>query len=261
MRTPLELSRLRWDTSVPAGERLRRTGARAAQIGLTTLATRARLAQLKGSARDGARERALVLRDVARRILTLHGLELDAEGPLPIGPALLAANHVSWLDPLVVASLVPCIPISKADVSSWPVVGSIARELGVVFVERGNPHSGVKVMQESRVALSHGVSVLNFPEGTTTRGATVLPFRKGLFGLARRAGVPVVPITLAYDPPELAFVGDDAFLPHWLSLAGARRAKVRVHLGMPLASLDYGSAEELAQATRERVKALLEEVA
>ncbi|HTT71392.1 MAG TPA: lysophospholipid acyltransferase family protein [Anaeromyxobacteraceae bacterium] len=259
MANPLELSRVRWEAPVPAGERLRRTGSRVAGLGLTTLATAARLGRLRSSARDGARERALVLRDVARRILELHGLELDAFGPLPLGPALLAANHVSWLDPLVVASLVPCVPISKADVSGWPVVGPMARELGVVFVERGKVKSGLRVLRGTRAALAHGLPVLNFPEGTTTTGRTVLPFKKGLFGLARRIGVPVVPIALAYDPPELAWVGDDAFLPHWLSLAGSRRTRARVRLGSPLEAGAYPTAEALALATRSRVLALLEE--
>jgi lyso-ornithine lipid O-acyltransferase len=258
MANPLELSRVRWETPVPATEWLKRTGTRMAGIGFTTLATAARLGRLRNSARDGARERALVLRDVARRMLTLHGLELDAEGPLPLGPALLTANHVSWLDPLVVASLVPCSPISKADVSAWPVVGSIARELGVVFVERGDPHSGLRVMRVSETALELGLSVLNFPEGTTTRGQTVLPFKKGLFGLAKRVNVPVVPIALAYDPPELAWVGDDAFLPHWLSLAGARRAKARVRFGAPVLPDLYLDASTLAEAVRDEVRRLLE---
>jgi 1-acyl-sn-glycerol-3-phosphate acyltransferase len=107
------------------------------------------------------------------------------------------------------------------------------------------------------VAFGHGLPVLNFPEGTTTRGEAVLPFHKGLFGMARNAGVPVVPIALAYDPPELAWVGDDAFLPHWLKLAGARRARAFVRLGVPIPPGAHGSALELARAARTEVARLL----
>ncbi|OFX22698.1 MAG: hypothetical protein A2V77_10825 [Anaeromyxobacter sp. RBG_16_69_14] len=256
--SPLELVRVQWDVPEPATGRLARTGSRAAGVGLATLTTAIRLKRLRGaSIRDGARERAIVLRDVSRRMLELHGIELDAHGPLPLGPAILAANHVSWLDPLVVASLLPCVPISKADVAGWPVVGTIARELGVVFITRGDTNSGMRVLRQTRVAFGHGLPVLNFAEGTTTRGHTVLPFRKGLFGLARSAGVPIVPIALAYDPPELAWVGNDAFLPHWLQLAGARRARAFVRLGVPILPGAHGSALELARASRAEVVRLL----
>jgi 1-acyl-sn-glycerol-3-phosphate acyltransferase len=197
---------------------------------------------------------------MSRRILDLHGIELDAGGPLPLGAALLAANHVSWLDPLVVASLLPCMPVSKADVSSWPVVGTIARELGVFFVSRGDMLSGMRVLRGTQAAFSHGLPVLNFPEGTTTRGESVLPFRRGLFGIAHSAGVPVVPVAIAYDPPELAWVGDDAFLPHWLSLAGSRRARAVVRLGRPIPATAHPSAHELARAARAEVVRLLGEI-
>lgn len=259
--SPLELVRVSWDPPDGIGERATRVGARVAGLSVTTWAAAGRLRRLRGSSgRDGARERALVLRDVARRALQLHGVELTLHGALPLGAVLLASNHVSWLDPLVVASLLPCVPISKLDVSGWPVVGSLARELGVVFTERGNARSGVRVLRMAEAALANGLAVLNFPEGTTTSGQEVLPFRKGLFGIARAAGVPVVPIALAYDPPELAWVGQDSFLPHWLGLAGSRRARAFVRLGTPIDPGAHADAAELARAARTEVACLLEEL-
>lgn len=198
-----------------------------------------------------------MLRDASRQVLELHGIELDVSGALPLGSALLVTNHLSWLDPLVVASLLPCVPIAKADVSAWPVVGTIARELGVLFIERGDTRSGMRILRGTVAALGHGLSVLNFPEGTTTRGGSVLAFRRGLFGIARSAGVPVVPMALAYDPPGLAWVGRDAFLPHWLRLAGRRAARGFVRIGTPLRASDLGSAAELARAARAEVIRLL----
>jgi lyso-ornithine lipid O-acyltransferase len=258
--SPLHLARALPAAPEPARERLTRAGARVAQLGVVTFATAQRLRRLRGtSVRDVARERALVLRDVSRRALELHGIELDASGPLPLGPAVLAANHVSWLDPLVVASLLPCVPISKLDLARWPVVGGLARELGVVFVARGDARSGLRVLRGAEAALADGLPVLNFPEGTTTPGETVLPFRKGLFGIARSLGLPVVPIAISYDPPELAWVGDDAFLPHWLGLAATPRSRVSVRLGAPISAASHGSALELARTARAEVARLLEE--
>jgi len=244
----------------PTSRRVARAGARLAGLGLTTLETAGRVRALPSAAsQEGARERALVLRDAARRVLDLHGIEVESQGPLPLGPVILAANHVSWLDPLVVASLLPCAPVSKLDVASWPVIGTIARELGVVFVCRSDPASGARALVTAAGTLAHGVSVLNFPEGTTTDGADVLPFRPGMFGVAVRARVPVVPVALAYDPPSLAWVGDATFLPHYLTLATRRAARAIVRLGTPLVPAPGARARELAQAIRSQVVDLLKE--
>lgn len=240
--------------------RAARAGSRVAALGLTTLGTAGRLRRLRGSSsRETTRERALVLRDVARRILELHGVAVDAAGPLPLGPAILAANHVSWLDPIVVASLLPCAPLSKIDVARWPVIGTMARELGVLFVSRGDPRSGARALHAAAEVLSRGVNVLNFPEGTTTRGSDVLPFQSGMLGLAARLGVPVVPVAIRYHPPSLAWVGDAAFLPHYLTLAGRRRTRVGVRFGAPIVP---GSerAVELARTARRAVSGLLVEL-
>lgn len=259
--TPLELRRLRWDVPVGRREGLVRAGTRAAGVGLTAVSAARRLKALGAMGeRDAARERILVLRDAARRALQLHGVELEAGGAMPFGAALLASNHVSWLDPLVVASILPCVPVSKLDVGAWPVVGALARDLGVVFVSRGDPRSGVRALRAAEAALRRGLPVLNFPEGTTTDGLAVLPFRKGLFGVALAAGVAVVPVAIAYDPPELAWVGADRFVPHWLKLASKRRARARVRFGAPLSPADHSCAADLAAAAHRDVSTLLREL-
>ncbi len=260
--TAPELIQARWDEGETARGRVARGSARIARLGLTTLLTAGRLRSLRAMGpHDAARERALVLRDASRRVLDLHGVAIDAQGPIPLGPAVLVANHVSWLDPLVVASLVPCAPISKADVSRWPVVGTLAGELGVIFFTRGDPKSGARVLRAASAALERGVPVLNFPEGTTTMGRAVLPFRKGVFGLALRSGLPVVPIAISYDPPDLAWVGEASFLPHYLRLATGRQARARVRLGAPILPASNEAAGGLARKAWERLSNLLREKA
>lgn len=243
----------------PPAVRAARAGARLAGLGVATVVAARRARALPGRReRDGARERARVLRDAARRVLELHGVAVEASGPIPAGPALLAANHLSWLDPLVIASAVACTPVSKLDVARWPVIGSIARDLGVVFVSRGDPASGARALGAMTQALEHGVNVLNFPEGTTTAGDRVLPFRSGGFGLALRVGVPVVPVALSYDPTSLAWVGDATFVPHYLALAARPGARARLRLGAPILPAPGVRAAALASAARAEVERLLE---
>jgi 1-acyl-sn-glycerol-3-phosphate acyltransferase len=216
-----------------------------------------------GAIRRGAgpgvrRDRAALLRDLLARVTALHGVEVVVEGKAPDGAAVLASNHVSWLDPVVLGGLVPCVPISKDAVKAWPVIGAMARDLGVLFVERGNGRSGMRVLRGAARALEDGIAVLNFPEGTTTRGEDVLPFHPGLLWMARAAEVPIVPIAIAYDKPELAWVGDDSFLPHYLRLAGGARAVATVRFGAPIRPEAFLASADLARTVRNAVAALRE---
>jgi 1-acyl-sn-glycerol-3-phosphate acyltransferase len=233
-----------------AGARLAALGATAAVVAVRTRSIR------QGGCR--ARDRARLLRDGCRAILRHHGIEAVVDGAPPIGPALLACNHVSWLDPIVVAAFAPCAPISKLEMRGWPVIGTLAGGLGVIFYHRGNRHSGLDVLRAAEQSLRNQVALLNFPEGTTTDGAGVAPFHKGLFGLALRLGVPVVPVALRYEPADLAWTGDATFVPHYLRLAARGRSRVRLRFGQAVQPRDHASAVQLASGVRDRVVSLLE---
>ena len=228
-----------------------RAGARVAFTGATAAILSARA---RGLRRQGgrARDRARTLRDGCRAVLRHHGIEAAVEGLPPSGPSLLACNHVSWLDPIVVAASAACAPISKLDVRSWPVVGSLAGQLGVIFYDRGNHRSGREVLRAAERALLDRVALLNFPEGTTTDGTGVAPFHKGLFGLALRLGVPVIPVALRYQPADLAWTGDATFVPHYLRLAARGRSRVLLRFGEPI---DAGRPGLRRRAGRGRARA------
>ncbi|MCM2332726.1 MAG: 1-acyl-sn-glycerol-3-phosphate acyltransferase [Anaeromyxobacteraceae bacterium] len=234
-----------------------RAGARVAGLGAVAAGVALRTRDLPEGA-ERRLEQARLLSGGSQRTLALHGLEVDLLGSPPPGAALLACNHVSWLDPLVVAAVAPCAPISKLDVRGWPVFGPLAARLGVIFHARGESGSGLRVLREVEAALGAGVAVLNFPEGTTSDGAGVLRFKTGLFGLAARLGVPVVPVALRYEPADLAWVGDDTFVPHYLRLASRPGARVRVRLGIPVRAEACEDAAALAEVARAEVLSLLE---
>jgi 1-acyl-sn-glycerol-3-phosphate acyltransferase len=96
-------------------------------------------------------------------------------------------------------------------------------------------------------ALQKGVSVLGFPEGTTSRDQ-VLPFQRGLFGLARIARVPMVPIALRYDDPAAAWVGDEWFLPHYVRTAMRPETRATLRIGEATLVTSTNGAAELARA-------------
>jgi 1-acyl-sn-glycerol-3-phosphate acyltransferase len=187
----------------------------------------------------------------------VHGFDVRVEGALPRRPAILVSNHVSYADALVLAGLGPCTVIAKGEVRGWPMVGAGADALGIVFVRRGDALSGARALRRAMRALDTGVSVLGFPEGTTSRGADVLPFRRGLFGLAQIMGVPIVPIAICYGSSELAWTGQSWFLPHYLSTAMRPRSLVRVRVGAPVVATAARSPEDLAHHVRSTIRSLL----
>ncbi|HKO92975.1 MAG TPA: lysophospholipid acyltransferase family protein [Polyangiaceae bacterium] len=210
-------------------------------------------AGVRGARDSEAREQAEALRELCRELCQLHGIEVEQCGQLPERPVVIVANHLGYIDPLVLCSLLPCSPIAKSEIADWPLIGALLRRRNVSFVRRGSAHSGARVLKRCLGGLRAGVSVLNFPEGTTSRGG-LLPFQMGAFWLARRSGLPILPVAMDFESPAMCWVGDDAFLPHyskllWGKLRG-QSCKVRVAVGDLLDPARFRSELDLCWATR-----------
>jgi 1-acyl-sn-glycerol-3-phosphate acyltransferase len=219
-----------------------------------------RIRRLRKHATLDAPVQARVLQRIAQEVLEVHGVAVEVLGPLPQHPALLVANHISWLDPFVIMAHAACVPVAKSEVARWPVIGPIAAASGVQFVERGSVSSGARVVRNLVRTLSAGASVLNFPEGTTTAGASILPFKPAGFRAARVACVPVVPVVVSYDCEELAWTGDASFLPHYLGLLARESCLVRLQFGSPIGAPPSITDAELSRRAQLAVAAGLQEV-
>ncbi len=192
----------------------------------------------------------------ARTLLHVHGVDVRSVGPVPDGPCVLVVNHVSYLDPLVACAVLPCIAIAKGETRGWPLIGRGLAALGVLFVQRGDAHSGAMALRRAWRALEAGATVLNFPEGTTTDGRQVGPFQRGIFGLARLARVPVVPARIAYDDARVPWFGGQTFAPHYWRLAGASRVGAMLRFGEPVRP----RADEDAAALARRARAIVSDL-
>jgi 1-acyl-sn-glycerol-3-phosphate acyltransferase len=201
-------------------------------------------------------QRAQRLHATCAEIATIHSLHLGVRGRFPAGPAVIVTNHVGYLDAVAIAAALPCTPIAKSEVASWPLIGSAADKLGVIFVERDNPWSRVRALRRALAALRAGVSVLNFPEGTTTDGSELLPFHRGIFGLARLANVPVVPVALRCAP-ELAWHGDAPFLPHYLRTTRLPALAFHLDIAHPIDPKRCADDDECAALAHHRISYLL----
>jgi 1-acyl-sn-glycerol-3-phosphate acyltransferase len=191
-------------------------------------------------------------------IARAHDLIVTRRGEVPRTRALIVANHVSYLDPLAVLPVCPAVPVAKSEVERWPVVGSIAQRLGVVFVDRDDPHGRIRALRRIHDLLACGISVLNFPEGTTTAGDRALPFWRGSFGIAQRLGVPVVPVAIRYADPAMAWYGGATFLPHYTRLLAAERVEIDLEFGTAIEPRTGESPEAMAARCRNTITRMLE---
>jgi 1-acyl-sn-glycerol-3-phosphate acyltransferase len=183
------------------------------------------------------------------------GARIEVLGELPRGPGFLVTNHVSYLDIPVLMGLTGCRFVSKREVADWPVIGFYARKAGTLFVNRGNAQRDAGIALEGMArALEDGDLVAFFPEGTTSPGERVLPFRAGLLSLPARDGHPVWPAALSFETEDpaldpgiaLAWSGKQSLLLHaWrllcmpgfkvrIAIAHAVEAAHRKHLALAL---------------------------
>ncbi len=175
-----------------------------------------------------------------RRGLAILGVTVVVRGQAARG--LLVANHISWLDILVIAAGSDASFVAKAEVGAWPLIGWLAGIGGTEFVRRGSHADYRRVLERMGRRLKEGESLTLFPEGTSH--GTVLPgrFRPRLLQAAVDAHVPVQPVAIYYgSAPELlrrvAFIGDDAFLTHLWRLLGADPVLAEVSYLPPLSSI------------------------
>ena len=141
--------------------------------------------------------RAAWLHRFLARVLRGFGVTLTVEGSFPPHGALIS-NHLSYLDIVVYAALSPVVYCARAEMERWPVIGWMTMMAGTVFVDRGAGGSSERAKAGMLTAARAGIPVTFFPEGTTTDGTHVLPFRSGLLAQALGAGEPVTAARIAY---------------------------------------------------------------
>jgi len=121
----------------------------------------------------------------------------------------VVSNHISYLDIVVLASVFPAAFLSKHEVRGWPLFGWLATLAGTVYVDRAAKRSALAAMESIEEHLAHGVHVIVFPEGTTSDGCGVLPFKSTFFDLPARLMVPVLPVAVRYRRVDGAMLSDD----------------------------------------------------
>ena len=202
---------------------------------------------------------------VCRASFVVLGMTYRSKGEPMVGAGAVVANHASWLDIFALNARKRIYFVSKSEVAGWPGIGWLARATGTVFIQRDRSdlRNQITVFRD-RLAAGH--RLLFFPEGTSTDGLQVLPFKPALFAAffdpALRATLQMQAVTVAYTAPAggdarfYGWWGDMDFGPHLLAtLAAPRQGSVHVIYHTPVKVADYPDRKALAKAMEDQVRA------
>jgi 1-acyl-sn-glycerol-3-phosphate acyltransferase len=211
----------------------------------------------------GRARRERFVRNWSHRLLGMCRVTVEAAPGAPaLAHALIVANHVSWLDIFVINSLHPCRFVAKAEIRGWPVLGWLAARAGTVFIARGKRRELRHIFQGLVDVLRQGERVAFFPEGTTARQGTLLPFHANLFEAAIDAKVAVQPYALEYVDeqgarhPGVDYVGDTTFVDSLFMILQGTPIRARLACLAPIEGAG-AHRRELAQAAQGAVAGAL----
>ncbi|HAV62487.1 MAG TPA: 1-acyl-sn-glycerol-3-phosphate acyltransferase [Verrucomicrobiales bacterium] len=211
--------------------------------------------------RNDQRARSRLLHRWAKFSAGLFGCRVTTHGRVP-DHGLCVSNHLSYLDIPAYGSVAPMVFVSKADVRRWPLFGAWAAMCGTLFIKRENKGHVADVGDQMEVVLKTGVPLVVFPEGTSSGGETVLPFKSSLFQPAIDHQWPVTPMWIGYEldngtvAEDVAYWGDMTLLPHLFNLFTRKGVRATVAFGEPL---EPGTnRKELCQRAHAAVEALRE---
>lgn len=181
-----------------------------------------------------------------RRLLAALNVQITTHGNAPqaMAGALVVANHISWLDIHALNSVVPLRFIAKSEIKHWPIFGYLAKSADVLFIDRDNRKDAVRVAHTTASSLAAGDNLCLFPEGTTTDGTQVLPFKSSLIQAALHANATLHPVAIRYPLSNgeintmMAYAGDTSLKTSLIQILQQKTPKVELHFLSPICIAD-----------------------
>lgn len=198
---------------------------------------------------------------VCRLTLVILGIGYRVRGQPLRGPGAMVANHASWLDIFALNARTQVVFVAKSEVAGWPGIGLLARATGTLFIRRDRAEVAGQIgLFGDRLRAGH--KLVFFPEGTSTDGLRVLPFKPALFAAFVVPGLQVQPVSVVYRAPKRAdprfygWWGAMEFAPHLLAvLATAAQGRVTLIFHPPLDVARFADRKALALACENAVRA------
>ncbi len=198
----------------------------------------------------------IIRRNWIKLISLILGLRIVKEGRVVPDTVLYVSNHRSFSDPLVALHYVEALPLAKAEVNNYPLIGFGARITGILYVKRESMQSRKSARDALEKTLNQGMSVLVYPEGTTNDEDQVLPFKKGSFEIAHAMNIPVIPIAIEYEDPNDHW-SDATLWEHYRQQFGKSHSRCKIRFGKPISSSD---GLTLCLETEKKINSMLAEI-
>lgn len=206
-----------------------------------------------------------------RAICAILGIKIEVRGTMvqPAGHGvLIASNHISWIDIIVLGSIAPISFVAKQEVKDWPVFGALAKWQNSVFIDRSTRLGAKEQANIINQRLLDGDNIVLFPEGTTSDGNFIYPFKSSLFGALgvgdAAISSPIQPVSIAYNKlcglpmgrfkrPLAAWPGDIEIGPHLMGVIAEPHLGVVVSFGEPVAQNEGINRKEITMIVQARV--------
>lgn len=244
--------------------RARQLSRASAFLGVTGVMLPAFLARIRATTdddRDEVRDR--WVKRWARALLEIFSVDVVLDGVLPpptrsgTRGRLVVTNHRSAIDVGVLLATFGGTMVSRADLSSWPIIGAAARSVGTIFVNRSRAESGAATIRAVQQHLETGKTIHIFPEGTTFDGDEVRPFHGGAFVSAVRAEAEILPVGLAYPKNSGAAFVNETFPQHLARMSRAGATRMVASIGEPFVARREHRAAEVSRRAHREVAALV----
>jgi 1-acyl-sn-glycerol-3-phosphate acyltransferase len=210
-------------------------------------------------------QRSQLVRSWCAQVLCILGIRVVTSGELPdetTRKTLFVSNHISWIDIWALMHLHHIHFVAKSEIRAWPVIGWLATKTGTLFIERERRHDTGRVMDGVEQALLRGECLCLFPEGTTSDGTELKPFKSSLFQAAINADATVWPLAIRYPGPDglpntaVAYHGDITMWQSLQEVLKQRKTVVELHFAHPLQAQGM-ERRHLSHQARHAISSLL----
>jgi 1-acyl-sn-glycerol-3-phosphate acyltransferase len=203
-----------------------------------------------------------IIQNWLHRTAEIIGIDIQVHGTSADTPMFVVANHISWLDILIISSVLPVSFLSKAEIRNWPIVGTLAAKAGTLFIHRGSKNGAAQAIELIATKLKAGHSVASFPEAKTTHGIEVHTFHPRLFAAAIETGALVQPVALRYPHedgahPHVPFVNEANIISHSFRIMCAKSTLAEVTFCTPLESKNQ-MRKDIAYSARKAIAQIVE---
>lgn len=188
-------------------------------------------------------QRGRLIRWWCRRLLSCFNIQVQVFGTHPDDSTqrtMLVANHISWADIHALNSIIPVRFIAKLEIRSWPIFGYLVTKSGTLFINRTIRKDAARIVEITTDSLKQSENVCFFPEGTTTEGTQVLPFKSSIIQAAIDANAQLLPVAIYYPQPNgqpnltIAYAGETSMIESMDRILRLKQPVVELHFLNPI---------------------------